>query len=81
MAIIRDKKTLDCSLCCFRVNDVQINYSPNLCKLNTKTMKVDGIVNGDYADILVYSSKTRLEIKFKRKLWLTKSHSYWIKLY
>jgi hypothetical protein len=75
MAIIRDKKTLDCFLCCFRVNDVQINYSPNLCKLNTKTMKVDGIVNGDYADVLVYSSKTRLEIKFKRKLWESKTYS------
>jgi hypothetical protein len=38
-------------------------------------MKVDGIVNGDYADVLVYSSKTRLEIKFKRKLWESKIYS------
>jgi len=75
LTIIRDKKTLDCSLCCFRVNDVQINYSPNSCKLNNKTMKVHGIVNEDYADVLVYSSKTRLEIKFKKKLWKSKTYS------
>ena len=75
MVIIREKETLDCSLCCFKVNDILLKYSQDLCNLDGKTMKIDGIVNQDYADVLVYSSKTRLEIKFKKKLWESKIYS------
>ena len=50
MVIIREKETLDCSLCCFKVNDILLKYSQDLCNLDGKTMKIDGIVNQDYAD-------------------------------
>jgi len=80
MAIIRERETLDCSLCCFKLNpNIPVVYSNNLRKLNKKTMKVDGIVSDEYAHMVVYVSKTRLEISFKKKLWESKNHT--LKIY
>ena len=71
IAIIREKETLDCSLSCFKVTDTPLLYEEAQCQFTKKSMNVSGIVDPDYAKTIVYSSKTRLEIKFKNALWNT----------
>lgn len=74
IAIIREKETLNCSLSCFKVTDQPLLYEQSKCTFTKKSMKVSGIVNPNFANTIVYSSKTRLEIKFKRQLWETKDY-------
>jgi hypothetical protein len=71
IGIIREKETLNCSICCFKVVKSALAFDPLLCeytKSNT-SMKINGLGNPDFIETRVYSSKTRLEIKFKSKVW------------
>ena len=71
IGIIREKETLNCSICCFRVIKTALPFDPLFCeytKTNT-SLKVTGIADPEFIETRVYSSKTRLEIKFKNKVW------------
>ena len=69
ISIVREKETLNCSLCAFKVADTSLLYEDTLCKFTKKSMKVSGIADPAFIETRVYSSKTRLEIKFKNKVW------------
>lgn len=69
IGIVREKETLNCSLCCFKVNSTDLLYEDKLCNFTSKSMKVEGLGDPDFIETRVYSSKTRLEIKFKNKVW------------
>jgi len=69
IGIVREKETLNCSLCCFKVNNTALLYEDKLCNFTSKSMKVKGLGDPDFIETRVYSSKTRLEIKFKNKVW------------
>jgi hypothetical protein len=69
IGIVREKETLNCSLCCFKVAKTSLLYEDKLCNFTSKSMKVTGLGDPDFIETRVYSSKTRLEIKFKNKVW------------
>ena len=69
IGIVREKETLNCSLCCFKVASTNLLYEDKLCNFTSKSMKVTGLGDPDFIETRVYSSKTRLEIKFKNKVW------------
>ena len=69
IGIVREKETLNCSLCAFKVADTNLLYEDDLCKFTKKSMKVSGLADSAFIETRVYSSKTRLEIKFKSKVW------------
>lgn len=69
IGIVREKETLDCSLCCFKVANAALLFENKLCNFTNKSMKVTGIGDPDFIETRIYSSKTRLEIKFKNKVW------------
>jgi hypothetical protein len=79
LGIVREKETLNCSLCCFKVIKTDLLYDPALCKFTSKSMKVFGLADPDFIETRVYSSKTRLEIKFKSKVW--KDPNYCLQIY
>lgn len=69
IGIVREKETLNCSLCCFKVSKTDLLFEDSLCNFTNKSMKVNGIGDPNFIETRVYSSKTRLEIKFKNKVW------------
>ena len=69
IGIVREKETLNCSLCAFKVANTDLLYEDTLCKFTKKSMKVSGLADPAFIETRVYSSKTRLEIKFKSKVW------------
>lgn len=69
IGIVREKETLNCSLCCFKVAKTDLLFEDSLCNFTNKSMKVTGIGDPNFIETRVYSSKTRLEIKFKNKVW------------
>lgn len=71
IGIIREKETLDCSICCFKVTHTDLPYNTINCSFSKKgkSLHVSGIADPDFIQTSVYSSKTRLEIRFKKKVW------------
>jgi hypothetical protein len=69
IGIVREKETLNCSLCAFKVVSTNLLYEDTLCNFTKKSMKVSGLADPAFIETRVYSSKTRLEIKFKNKVW------------
>jgi hypothetical protein len=65
LGIIRNKETLACSLVGFKVQD-QTPYLSKSCKFLKESMKIDSIVDPNYAQIKIYKGKTRMEITFKQ---------------
>ncbi len=65
--IVRDKTTLDCSLCGFKVVNTKTVLDEH--RYTKTTVKFHNLVDPDFADIHYYNSKTRLEIKLKKKCW------------
>jgi len=79
IGIVREKETLNCSLCCFKVAKTDLLYEDQLCNFTKKSMKVTGLADPAFIETRVYSSKTRLEIKFKDKVW--KDSNYCLQIY
>jgi hypothetical protein len=79
IGIVREKETLNCSLCCFKVDNTNLLYEDSACNFTNKSMKVSGIGDPDFLETRVYSSKTRLEIKFKDAVW--KNPKYCLQIY
>jgi hypothetical protein len=69
LGIIRDKATLDCSLCGFKVTNTAIAYLEENCNFTGKSIKVSGLADPDFINIRYYNSKSRLEIMFTKKCW------------
>lgn len=67
--IIRDKDTLDCSLCGFKVANTKISLQESSHRYTNTTIKFQDLVDPEFADIHYYNSKTRLEIKLRKKFW------------
>lgn len=70
LGIIRDKATLDCCLCGFKVVSTSSTLAECQHRYTGTTIKFQDLVNPDFADLHYYNSKSRLEIKFKRKCWV-----------
>ena len=69
LGIIRDKATLDCSLCGFKVTNTAIDYLDENCAFTGKSIKVSGIADSAFINVRYYNSKSRLEIMFTKKCW------------
>ena len=69
LGIIRDKSTLNCSLCGFRVVNTKLTLGECGHRFTGTTIKFHDIVDPEFADLHYYNSKSRLEIKFKRRCW------------
>ena len=67
--IIRDKDTLDCCLCGFKVANTKISLQESSHRYTNTTIKFQDLVDPEFADIHYYNSKTRLEIKLRKKFW------------
>ncbi len=74
IGIIREKETLNCSVCCFRVVKKDLQYLAENCEFTKKSMKVSGIADPNFLQTIVYSSKTRLEVKIKKTIWKDKNY-------
>ena len=69
IGIVRQKETLDCSLCAFKVTKTDLPFHLENCKFSSKSMKVLGLADPALLETRVYISKTRLELKLKKKIW------------
>lgn len=76
LVIIREKETLNCSVCCFKITENKPVYSADHCKFNKCSIMLDGIANPDFIKIRYYNSKTRLEILFTQKCWTDPNYSF-----
>lgn len=74
LGIIREKESLNCSLCGFKVTNQKPKYKDELVKFNKTTLKIFGLVDPDFANIRYYNSKSRLEITFNKKCWTDTNH-------
>jgi hypothetical protein len=75
LGIIRDKTSLDCSLCGFKVVNTAINYLTEHCNFTGKSIKISGLADPDFINIRYYNSKSRLEIMFTKKCWTDPNYS------
>jgi hypothetical protein len=69
LVIIRDKASLDCCLCGFKVVGTTTTLQECGHRFTGATIKFHDLVDSDFADLHYYNSKSRIEIKFKRKCW------------
>lgn len=69
LGIIRDKDTLDCSLCGFKVVNTVLPYLQENCVFRNKSIKIFGIADQDFINVRYYNSKSRLEIILTKKCW------------
>lgn len=67
LAIVRDKDSLDCSLCGFQV--VKTKPVLDQHRYTKTTVKFLNLIDPDFAEMHYYNSKTRLEIKLRSKCW------------
>lgn len=74
LGIIRDKDTLNCSLCGFKVTDINLKFDPSLISFNKASFWISGISDPDFIDVRYYNSKSRLEILFKEKCWTDQNY-------
>ena len=69
MGIIREKETLNCSLCCFSVKKHDLVFDESHCRYTGKFMYVTGLADPDLLHVRYYNSKSRLEVLFQKKCW------------
>lgn len=79
LGIIRDKSTLDCSLCGFKVAKKKATYLAENISFNNASIKIAGLADPDFINIRYYNSKSRLEIIFTEKCW--KDATYALPIY
>lgn len=75
LGIIRDKETLDCSLCGFKVANTTAMYLKENFVFNRASIKIAGLADPDFINIRYYNSKSRLEIIFTSKCWKDPAYS------
>lgn len=69
IGIVREKETLNCSLCCFSVDKGIIPFIEENTKYTGKSIKMFGLADPDFINVRYYNSKSRLEILFTKKCW------------
>jgi hypothetical protein len=69
VAIIREKETLNCSVCCFKVTDIRPKFEKDNCRFNRCSVMINGLADPDFIKIRYYNSKSRLEILFQQRCW------------
>lgn len=69
IAIIREKETLDCSLCCFKVLDSLPMYDEDSFTFKKCSAEIKGLADPEFVKVRYYNSKSRLEILFQKKCW------------
>ena len=69
IGICREKETLNCNLCCFKVTKDIPEYSEQFFRFTQKMMHINGIGDKDFLKIRYYNNKSRLEIQFTKKCW------------
>ena len=69
LGIIRDKESLDCSLCGFKVANTKSKFITENFSFNNASIKIFGLADTDFVNIRYYNSKSRLEIIFTEKCW------------
>jgi hypothetical protein len=67
IAIIREKETLDCSICCFKVTEDHPAYSNDKVVFKKCSAAITGMADEEFIKIRYYNSKSRLEILFQQK--------------
>jgi len=75
LAIVRDKASLDCSLCGFKAENNKLDYLAERCTFNNASMKILDIADPEFINIRYYNSKSRLEITFTKKCWTDKNYA------
>jgi hypothetical protein len=77
LAIIRDKKTLQCSLIGFRKLDVNPIFDLAKCTLSKKqaSVAVNSLADPKLVQIKLYRGKTRMEIRFKKAVFANPKYS------
>lgn len=68
LIIFRDDE-LNCSLAGFKVNNEDITFSDSDCVFTKKSMKVKSVIDPNFAQVKVYSGKTRLEIRISKEIF------------
>jgi hypothetical protein len=76
LAIIRNKETLQCSLIGFKVQDTVITYNPDFFSATQASMEVNCLIDPKFAKIKIYRGKTRMEIRFMKKLYANPAYSF-----
>ena len=76
VAIIREKETLNCSVCCFKVTDVRPKFEKDNCRFNRCSVMINGLADPDFIKIRYYNSKSRLEILFQQRCWNDPIYSF-----
>jgi hypothetical protein len=76
LAIIRNKETLQCSLIGFKVQDTGIAYNPDFFTATQASIKVNCLIDPEFAQIKIYRGKTRMEIRFTKNLYADPSYSF-----
>lgn len=76
LAIIRDKKTLQCSLIGFKVQDNEIVYNSEALNATQASMTVNCLIDPKFAQIKIYRGKTRMEIRFMKNLYADPIYSF-----
>lgn len=69
LGIIREKETLNCSLCGFKVTALDLDYTTESVKFKKTSMSLFGLADQDFINIRYYNSKSRIEIMFTSKCW------------
>jgi hypothetical protein len=69
IAIIREKETLDCSICCFKVIAEHPEFNTDSFTFKKCSAEINGMVDPKFAKVRYYNSKSRLEILFQQKCW------------
>jgi hypothetical protein len=75
LGIIRDKASLDCSLCGFKVTNTKKDFLEENCRFNNASIKIFGLADPEFINIRYYNSKSRLEIMFTKKCWTDSNFS------
>lgn len=75
LAIVRDKESLDCSLCGFKATPMDIVFENSKCDFNKASLKLSGLADPNFINIRYYNSKSRLEITFTKKCWTDNNYS------
>lgn len=79
LIIVRSKETLDCSICGFMLSGDKVSYSIDNCIMSNSYMKINSLIDYEYADVKIYKSKTRLEIRLKRNF--TQNSDYFLPIF
>ena len=69
LGIIRSKETLDCSLIAFEATGTSPMFTEGNFEFISKSGKIKGVVDPEFAKIRYVNAKSRIEIQFLKRAW------------